>query len=240
MPAAQYPDATNVYLAAGVKEFLTAHGLATPVLSTGKIPTPRQAEAILQDGQADLIGLARPLLADPDWPRKARLRRDDQIIRCVYGNVCKSLDERFRTVRCVLWPKDTLHAPEAPRDDDEAPTWPAGSRLEAELKEGGQVRLSWDAATDPQGMYGYDVLRRVNGGPQVRLSSGTVRSLVDAHAFAGNTYAYAVRAYDFAGNRSEPLEEVSVEVPVAYGPDGSPPALGGLDGDVEAKLGYHA
>jgi 2,4-dienoyl-CoA reductase-like NADH-dependent reductase (Old Yellow Enzyme family) len=236
MPAAQYPDGTNVYLSAGIRSFLRAHGLQTPVVTTGKIPTPESAEAILQAGDADLIGFARALLADPDWPRKARLGQADRIVRCVYGNVCKSLDENFRQVRCVLWPKEALHAPPDP-GDDVAPTWPPGSALVAELKEGGQVRLSWGAAQDLQGVYGYDVYRSVNGGPFSRLSSGTVRSLIDSFALAGNHYAYLVRAYDFAGNRSVPSNEATVAVPAGYGLDAEDLAL---DGRVEAEQGYHA
>jgi 2,4-dienoyl-CoA reductase-like NADH-dependent reductase (Old Yellow Enzyme family) len=236
MPAAQYPDGTNLYLAAGIRAFLRAHGLPTPVVTTGKIPTPAYAESILRAGDADLVGFARALLADPDWPRKARLGHEDKIIRCVYGNVCKSLDENFRQVRCVLWPKEALHAPPDP-GDDVAPTWPPGSALRAELKAGGQVRLSWGQAQDMGGVYGYDVYRSVNGGPFSRLSSGTVASLIDSHALAGNNYAYLVRAYDYAGNRSLPSNEVAITVPTDYGLDESDLAL---DGRVESEQGYHA
>ena len=48
MPPASYPDGANVYLAEGVKRFLSAHGYATPVVTTGKINTPRLAEQILK------------------------------------------------------------------------------------------------------------------------------------------------------------------------------------------------
>ncbi len=181
MPAAQYQDGPNVYLAAGIKDFLNAQGITTPVVTTGKIPTPRLAEAILQAGQADLVGFARALLADPDWPRKARLDQEDRIVRCVYGNVCKALDERFRTVRCVLWPKERLHAPDAPAGGDtEPPTWPEGAELRAELRPGGQLRLTWRAAHDPQGVYGYEIFRATNEGPAAHLTSGSVTSHVDA------------------------------------------------------------
>jgi hypothetical protein len=236
MPAAQYPDGTNVYLSAGIRSFLRAHGIHTPVVTTGKIPTPAYAEAILQSGDADLVGFARALLADPDWPKKARLGAEDRIIRCVYGNVCKSLDENFRQVRCVLWTKEALHAPPDP-GDVVAPTWPPGSGLRAELKDGGQVRLSWGAAQDVQGVYGYDVFRSVNGGPFSRLSSCTVKSLIDSFALAGNTYSYLVRAYDFAGNRSLPSNEAVIALPADYGLSDSQLHL---DGRVEAEQGYHA
>ncbi len=239
MPGAAYQDGPNVYLAAGTKAFLNAHGVRAPVVTTGKIPTPTMAEAVLQAGQADLVGFARALLADPDWPRKARLGQDERIVRCVYGNVCKALDERFRTVKCVLWPKDALHAPAPPPEGDDAPpTWPAGATIRAELRAGGHVRLDWDDAVDPQGVYGYEIFRAVNDGPFVHLTSGGVASHVDAFALAGNRYGYQVRAYDFAGNRSAPSAPVWVDVPAGY--QLPPTSSLALDGEVEASRGYHA
>jgi dimethylglycine catabolism A len=43
-----------------------------PVLAIGRIATPEEAEAALADGAGDLVGLTRALIADADWPRKAR------------------------------------------------------------------------------------------------------------------------------------------------------------------------
>ena len=54
----------------------------TPVISAGRIQSPDVAEAILQAGKADLIGLARVLFADPLWPKKARGIVRDPIIPC--------------------------------------------------------------------------------------------------------------------------------------------------------------
>ncbi len=238
MPAAQYPDGTNTYLAAGIKAFVNAHGYPTPVVTTGKIPTPSYAEDILQHGEADLIGFARALLADPDWPKKARLGAEDRIVRCVYGNVCKALDENFRQVRCVLWPKDALHAPTPAPDDVDPPVWPTDGRLVPTLRPNGQVALVWEKALDPHGVYGYEIYRRVNDGPFVHLTSVTTHRHVDAFALAGNRYGYRIRAYDFAGHRSEPCAAAEVEIPLDYAlAEGAGLAL---DGEVEAEMGYNA
>src|SRR5438093_3487489 len=67
MPPASYPDGANAYLAERIKEHLAGRGLATAVVVSGKIRTPELAESILQEGKAGLIGMARALLADPDW-----------------------------------------------------------------------------------------------------------------------------------------------------------------------------
>lgn len=237
MPPASYQDGANVYLAEGIKQFVNAHGYATPIVTTGKISTPQMAEEILEKGQADLIGFARALLADPDWPRKARLGRDDMIVRCIYGNICKNLDENFRQVRCgSLWPREYLHAPEAHNDHD-APVWPtSGSALKVSLNDGGQVRLSWQAALDDQGIYGYEIFRAVNNGPFVHLTSSLTASHVDEYALAGNTYAYYVRTYDFAGNRSPESETVTVTIT----PNFATGVSLALDGSVEAQKGYSA
>jgi 2,4-dienoyl-CoA reductase-like NADH-dependent reductase (Old Yellow Enzyme family) len=239
MPPASYQDGANVYLAEGIKAFVNAHGYATPVVTTGKINTPAMAEAILAQGNADIVGFARALLADPDWPKKARLGREDTIIRCIYGNICKNLDENFKQVRCgSLWPRAMLHAPEAP-DDADPPAWPdGGAQLAARLNENGQVRITWRAALDPQGVYGYEIFRAVNGGPFAHLTSSLTPSHVDEYALAGNRYAYLVRAYDFAGNRSAPSDTAEIMVAPGFAlPPGSTLAL---DGEVEAEKGYAA
>ncbi len=239
MPPASYQDGANVYLAEGIRRFVNAHGYRTRIVTTGKINTPQLAEAILQNGQADLVGFARALLADPDWPRKARLGREDTIVRCIYGNICKNLDENFKQVRCgSLWPREYLHAPEAP-EDAAPPRWPAGgAQLAARLNENGQVRLTWQAARDPQGVYGYEIFRSVNKGPFVHLTSSMTPAHVDEYALAGNRYAYAVRAYDFAGNRS--ADSNTVEIFVTPGFAAPEDRRLELDGNVEAEQGYSA
>lgn len=98
MPTSDMPDAVNVSLAADLKRQVKA-----PVIAAGKIPTAALAESILQEGQADLIGIARPLLADPDFPNKAKDGRLKEIRRCTYCCKCCVLDRNFEHVYCVTW-----------------------------------------------------------------------------------------------------------------------------------------
>jgi 2,4-dienoyl-CoA reductase-like NADH-dependent reductase (Old Yellow Enzyme family) len=208
MPSAAYPDGANTHLAAGIRSFLHSQGCPTPVVTTGKIRSPRDAEAILQRGEADLIGMARALLADPDWTKKVREGREAAIVRCIYGNVCKNLDENFRKVRCVLWPRGQLQAPES--RDTVPPQWPSGKGLVA-ASETGRIHLFWKAAADAESVYGYEVLRSDGGGAPVHLTSVKGCSYNDYDVVAGRRYTYQVRAYDLAGNRSEatdPAESV--------------------------------
>jgi hypothetical protein len=184
--------------------------MATPVVTTGKIRSPRQAEAILQSGAADLIGMARTLLADPDWPKKVRLGREAKIVHCIYGNVCKNLDENFKKVRCVLWPKGTLQAPESA--DADPPRWAAGRELTASVEKG-RVHLFWKPATDGEAVYGYEVLRSEGDGAPEHVTTVKGCSYNDYDVVAGVRYTYRIRAYDLAGNRSETTDPAEVMIP---------------------------
>ena len=213
MPPASYQDGYNGYLAAGIRAHLRAHGIATPVCTTGKIGTPDLAQRILDEGTADLVGMARALLCDPDLPRKWRDGREHSVIRCTYGNVCKALDENFRKVRCVYWPRGAMDAPIS--GDTVAPYWPGGARLEARFAYG-RVELSWAPAADAEGVYGYEIFRAEGDGPSAHLTSvhGHKREWSDLSVAGGARYRYVVRAYDFAGNRSTPTDETCVDVPL--------------------------
>lgn len=210
MPSANYPDGANVYIGEAIKRFINSKGHTTPVVTTGKIIHSELAESILQDEKADLIGMARALLADPDWPRKVRDGREDTVVKCVYGNICKNLDENFRKVVCVLWPKGSLQAPLS--FDTVAPAWDgAGARLTAKALVG-QVRLEWREASDNEEIYGYEVFRSEDGGPFERLNAIKRTHFYDAAVVGGRSYSYYVQAYDLAGNRSEKSQNVTVAV----------------------------
>jgi 2,4-dienoyl-CoA reductase-like NADH-dependent reductase (Old Yellow Enzyme family) len=107
-----WPDGTHVYLAEGVRKAIREAGFETPVVTAGKIREPKYAEEILEAGKADIIGLCRPLLADPDWPAKAKEGREKEIVRCVACNYCLEADSRYEQVKCSRYPEGNLHAPE--------------------------------------------------------------------------------------------------------------------------------
>jgi 2,4-dienoyl-CoA reductase (NADPH2) len=86
-------------LAAAVKQ--AAH---VPVIAAGRIATPATAERILVEDQADLVGLARVLWADPLWPRKARQGRDNEIVACSPRcNACMELVMQRKPAFCTRW-----------------------------------------------------------------------------------------------------------------------------------------
>ncbi len=99
------PFGVNTFLATGIRAAVRAAGFRIPVVATGKIHTFDQAESILRDERADVVGMARALLADPDLPRKWLAGADAAIRACVFCPFCEEEDERHRVVTCTLWPK---------------------------------------------------------------------------------------------------------------------------------------
>jgi NADPH2 dehydrogenase len=91
-----------VSLAAAVKK-----QVSVPVIAAGRISTPARAEAILRDGKADLIGLARMLWVDPQWVAKARKGLDRSIRKCnPKCDACMQLVMKGKAAICPRWPKE--------------------------------------------------------------------------------------------------------------------------------------
>ncbi|MBN1628851.1 MAG: FAD-dependent oxidoreductase, partial [Thermoleophilia bacterium] len=94
------PLGYTVPLAAGIKEVA-----ALPVFATGRINDPAMAERVLADGQADMIGVVRGQIADPDWARKAREGRTEEIRYCIACNQnCYGRVGLNKTIGCVQNP----------------------------------------------------------------------------------------------------------------------------------------
>ena len=104
------PDGTNIYLAGGIRTFIRDAGFDVPIVAAGKIRTPELAEAILQQGGADIIGLCRSLLCDPDWPVKVKEGRTKTIMKCRACGWCSEADGRYEAVKCILWQEENEHA----------------------------------------------------------------------------------------------------------------------------------
>ncbi len=90
---------------AGVTAKLRPH-VTLPLVATNRINTPDVAERILASGGADLISMARPMLADPEWANKARTGRADRINTCIACNQA-CLDHVFeqKTASCLVNPR---------------------------------------------------------------------------------------------------------------------------------------
>jgi 2,4-dienoyl-CoA reductase-like NADH-dependent reductase (Old Yellow Enzyme family) len=97
------PFGRNIGPARRIRQAIRGSGLDTPIVVSGGICTFDQAEDILAQGQADIIGAARQSLADPDWFRKTRLGLGSEVRRCEYTNYCEGLDQKHKPVTCKLW-----------------------------------------------------------------------------------------------------------------------------------------
>ncbi|MFF1610867.1 FAD-dependent oxidoreductase [Amycolatopsis sp. NPDC058278] len=77
-----------------------------PVVTSNRINMPQVAEEALSSGDADLVSMARPFLADPEWIRKAETGREDEINTCIACNQA-CLDHAFKRklVSCMVNPR---------------------------------------------------------------------------------------------------------------------------------------
>ncbi|NIY71647.1 NADPH-dependent 2,4-dienoyl-CoA reductase [Marivivens donghaensis] len=80
--------------------------VSIPVITSNRINDPAVAESVLQDGCADMVSMARPFLADPDFVRKAADGRADQIAPCIACNQA-CLDHTFsgKLTSCLVNPR---------------------------------------------------------------------------------------------------------------------------------------
>ena len=101
IPTPDFPDGCNVHLAEAIKK-----EIAVQVITVGKIRTPQLMEEIIQREKADLVALARPLIADPFLPQKIKEGRWEEIVTCSCCKTCHSLVLKGDPLKCVQWPPE--------------------------------------------------------------------------------------------------------------------------------------
>lgn len=89
----------NVYLAAEIKKHVTV-----PVATLGGLNSPEQMEEIIASGKADIVYMARALLADPYLPRKVMENREEEIVHCLRCFTCMAERAATSTRRCTVNP----------------------------------------------------------------------------------------------------------------------------------------
>jgi 2,4-dienoyl-CoA reductase-like NADH-dependent reductase (Old Yellow Enzyme family)/thioredoxin reductase len=90
----------NVYLAAAIKK-----EVKTPVACVGALNDPEQMDKIIASGQADVVALARALIADPSLPKKAAAGRTEEITPCIRCLECMASDRSYGTMICTVNPR---------------------------------------------------------------------------------------------------------------------------------------
>lgn len=108
---AQGPFGRNIEPVSTIRDTLRENQLHTPVVVAGGIFGFTHAERILTEGKADIIGLARQALADPDWFAKVKAGYGGAVTVCRYSNYCEGLDQKHKQVTCELWDRTDLDEP---------------------------------------------------------------------------------------------------------------------------------
>jgi 2,4-dienoyl-CoA reductase (NADPH2) len=136
--------------------------VSIPLVATNRINMPAVAERVLADGDADMVSMARPLLADPTWANKAKNGHDERINTCIACNQA-CLDHVFQNKRasCLVNPR-ACHETELKIEPTArrkriavVGAGPAGMACAATLAERGHAVTLIDKATEIGGQFNY-------------------------------------------------------------------------------------
>jgi dimethylamine/trimethylamine dehydrogenase len=94
-----YPEGSQRPWTSRVRE-----ATAKPIVGVGRFTSPDLMAAVIRSGELDLIGAARPAIADPFLPTKIREGRLDEIRECTGSNLCILREETFNHVGCIQNP----------------------------------------------------------------------------------------------------------------------------------------
>ncbi|MBL0230911.1 MAG: NADPH-dependent 2,4-dienoyl-CoA reductase [Moraxellaceae bacterium] len=99
--ATMVPRGAFTWVTRKVKE-----AVSIPVSASNRINMPSHAEEIIASGDADMISMARPMLADPDWVNKAAANKEEEVNTCIGCNQA-CLDHTFalRQASCLVNPQ---------------------------------------------------------------------------------------------------------------------------------------
>jgi len=142
--------------------------LTVPMITSNRINMPDVAEAVLARGDADIVSMARPMLADPDLVLKAAEGREDEINTCIACNQA-CLDHTFtgQLVSCLVNPRacretELTYAPAAaPKRLAVVGAGPAGLAYATVAALRGHKVTLFDAAADIGGQF--NLARRIPG-----------------------------------------------------------------------------
>jgi 2,4-dienoyl-CoA reductase (NADPH2) len=157
-----------------------------PVVASNRINMPQAAEQILADTDVQLISMARPLLADPEWVLKAQAARDNEINTCIACNQA-CLDHAFvkKTVSCLLNPRAghetrlVLSATRRTRSIAVVGAGPAGLATAVNAAQRGHHVTLFEANEFIGGQF--EMARRIPGKEEFNETIRYFRTMLDKH-----------------------------------------------------------
>lgn len=142
--------------------------VSIPVITSNRINTPEVAEQVLEQGDADLVSMARPMLADSQFMQKALQGKANEINTCIACNqACLDHTFTFQVTSCLVNPRachETLlnyHPAENPRRVAVVGAGPAGLAYATVAAERGHQVTLFDAAEEIGGQF--NLAKRVPG-----------------------------------------------------------------------------
>jgi 2,4-dienoyl-CoA reductase (NADPH2) len=166
--ATSVPRGAFTWVTKKMRAELRAAGLTIPLITSNRINMPEVGEQVLADGCADMVSLARPLLADPDFVNKAAAGKAETINTCIACNQA-CLDHTFKAqlASCLVNPRSghetTLVIRRAPmrRRIAVVGAGPAGLAASTTLAERGHTVTLFEAAAEIGGQF--NMAKRVPG-----------------------------------------------------------------------------
>ncbi|WP_422101558.1 FAD-dependent oxidoreductase [Vreelandella sp.] len=161
--------------------------LSIPLITTNRINMPEVAERVLAEGHADMVSMARPFLADPEWVRKAEAGLADEINTCIACNQA-CLDHTFmgKLTSCLVNPR-ACHETEVSLAPAQTPKrvavvggGPAGLATAVEAASRGHDVVLFERRSELGGQFNY--ARKIPGKEEFNETLRYFRVMLEKHA----------------------------------------------------------